>query len=352
MMNVRTKTRQIESMDMAKLVMAISIVAMHSSLFTGTPLACLIWPWARVSVPLFFIMSSFFLFRKSEIGQGVAHTISRLVRMYIFWFTVSLPITIIYRANWWWKDDGIMLCFVRFLRSLMFSGTFGASWYLAALCVALLLFTFFLRIRLFAGGGICFLFYIFTCLWSSYLFCIVPAGNPLLLKVHWFEEHILLPHRSFMVAMFWVWIGHLMAVRRMPTYFTLKRLLALLIMFGMLLWCKWAWVWHMSRLHRNDCYFMLAPCCMILFLILCKAPNCNIVREIEERVGKGSFRKVSTVMFFVHLQIQSVLGELIPNGYMYNIPLFFLSVVFSIVIFMVIEKARCCNLCCFLQWAY
>ena len=35
-MSEKTKNGQIESMDMAKLVVAISIVAMHTSLFTGT----------------------------------------------------------------------------------------------------------------------------------------------------------------------------------------------------------------------------------------------------------------------------------------------------------------------------
>ena len=122
-----TRKSQNESMDIAKLIMAMSVVVMHSSLFTGTLFACLIWPWARVSVPLFFMMSSFFFFKKPPDRTAICHFILRLGEMYCFWFVISLPITLFYRVDWWWKDDGFVMCIIRFVRSLLFSSTFGAS---------------------------------------------------------------------------------------------------------------------------------------------------------------------------------------------------------------------------------
>lgn len=45
--------------DVLKLVLSLFVVAIHSDLFPP-----LLYPWLRVAVPLFFMMSSYFLFDK------------------------------------------------------------------------------------------------------------------------------------------------------------------------------------------------------------------------------------------------------------------------------------------------
>ena len=53
------KTKNYDILDLTKLILSIMIVAIHTSL-----LPTVLYPWLRLAVPLFFIISSFFLFNK------------------------------------------------------------------------------------------------------------------------------------------------------------------------------------------------------------------------------------------------------------------------------------------------
>ena len=57
-------------------------------------------------------------------------------------------------------------------------------------------------------------------------------------------------------------------------------------------------------------------------------------------------------MFFVHLQIQSILREVIPTGFLYNIPLFIFTLLLSVVVFVVLEQMRRVKSLRFVYWAY
>ncbi len=340
-----------ESMDMAKLVMSISIVAMHSSLFTGSPLACLIWPWARISVPLFFMMSSYFLFRKNPDAQNLRRFFVRLIKMYIFWFVISLPATIYYRWSWWWQEDGVLFCCLRFLRSLVFSSTFGASWFLSALGLGTLLVDISGKQKnRQIGWGICVLCYIVSSIWSSYIY--FSQNNEFLNSVSWIERNLIAPQRSFIVAFLWIFLGRMMVSCVLVDKIRFRCLVFGLILSFALLWGEWFGVWWKTRLHMNDCYFMLVPCCLIVFEMLKRMPKCGLVNYIEEKLGSGSVREFSTVLFFVHLQIQSLLREFIPNGIIYNIPLFVFTLFLSFCAYLLIERMRTYKSCEFLKWAY
>ena len=46
-------------LDLAKFIFSLMILAIHTSLFPK-----ILYPWLRIAVPMFFIISSFLLFKK------------------------------------------------------------------------------------------------------------------------------------------------------------------------------------------------------------------------------------------------------------------------------------------------
>lgn len=47
--------------DLAKFILSISIIALHTRVFSR-----IIFPWVRLSVPLFFMISSFLFFERKQ----------------------------------------------------------------------------------------------------------------------------------------------------------------------------------------------------------------------------------------------------------------------------------------------
>ena len=116
--------------DILKFVLSLFIVAVHFADIA------MLSPILRCAVPLFFMLSSFFFFKKYD---GVVSTkeknavllkyIKRNLVLYLFWFIVLLPYTIILRG---WFDEALIPGVLKVCRSFIFSSTFPASWYIMA----------------------------------------------------------------------------------------------------------------------------------------------------------------------------------------------------------------------------
>ena len=129
-MNKKINEKRNIVFDLSKYILSIMVVAIHSELFPNH-----LYPWLRIAVPLFFIISSYFLFFKvqqhpNNKNEIVRTFIKRNLELYVFWFVVSLPFTI-YKRRVWWTGD-IFHFFFTVLKNLLFSSTFTASWYITA----------------------------------------------------------------------------------------------------------------------------------------------------------------------------------------------------------------------------
>ena len=125
--------------------MATLIVAIHSNAFDG-PWFC---DWARpilsIAVPVFFILSSMFYFRKvrktgnsKDVAHILGHFLKRLGIFYLFWFIVNLPKTIYYQH--YFIEGGLADIF-RLIKDILFTSTFNGSWFLSALALSVTIFT-------------------------------------------------------------------------------------------------------------------------------------------------------------------------------------------------------------------
>lgn len=100
-----TNERMYGSLDIAKFLMALAVICIHTAPFRGTPLAMGMRNVADIAVPFFFMASGFLCFNKCNCGDirmnhasasasRVKKTIRGLAVMYVIWSALYLPLTI------------------------------------------------------------------------------------------------------------------------------------------------------------------------------------------------------------------------------------------------------------------
>lgn len=122
--------KNINSLDLAKFIASIFVVAIHANPFRGTFNTIVIEGYARFAVPFFFITSAYLFFRRSPQKADLRHFAWRICLLYGFWFVFNLPHYCYYRM-----PNNL----ATFLHNLFLGSTFGASWFLMALLEATVL---------------------------------------------------------------------------------------------------------------------------------------------------------------------------------------------------------------------
>ena len=127
------KLKRYDILDLAKFILSIMIVAIHTALFQTY-----LFPWLRIAVPLFFMISSFLLFDRvnassiDQKDQVIKNYFIRQLKLYLFWFIVLLPLTIYFRKDWVIGVDSIFHIITNIFSNTLFSSTFIASWFIVA----------------------------------------------------------------------------------------------------------------------------------------------------------------------------------------------------------------------------
>ena len=133
---------QIYGFDALKFFMALMIVAIHTKAFHDVNIIQqLTQPFLNSAVPVFFILSSYFLFRKMD-SKGYTWKIywpflKRLFILYFFWFIATLPLTL--HDKWSYIKYGFPKICMYVIKDFLFSYTFAGSWFLSALIVGTLI---------------------------------------------------------------------------------------------------------------------------------------------------------------------------------------------------------------------
>ena len=125
--------RSLDSVDIAKFIGSIMIFCMHGKMLGDYPGAAfaleMLDHWA---VPLFFISSSYFLFRKSVNGniekKSLQKYIGRIGSLYLVWLLYNLPSVFYLRL--YGRDLSSLNTWLVFIKNSLLSSTFTGSWYL------------------------------------------------------------------------------------------------------------------------------------------------------------------------------------------------------------------------------
>lgn len=150
-------SKSYNSIDLFKFIAAILVVAIHTHPFGENPdvdyyFTC----FCRIAVPFFFITTSFFFFRKAK--PDIKAYTKRLSILYLLWFIIELPL--VYYRFFVAFDHPLPIQILNLFRSLFFSNTWAASWYIMASIIAVNIVYFLSRkinnknLLLLAGGGI------------------------------------------------------------------------------------------------------------------------------------------------------------------------------------------------------
>lgn len=182
-----------KGLDVAKFIIALLVMEAHLQATGVLPEAfreTFIAPLLAIPVPLFFVFSSFFLFKKLHISarpwQQMGQFLKRIGVLYGFWIVAWSPYLLVKKTHYFQSLDGLG----SFACDFFFGEVFGNSWFFGALIV-----------------GMVVVFLLSRCL-SDKVWWLLPVGvfvylalAPLLpesakVPIDWYSSHLYNPYCS------------------------------------------------------------------------------------------------------------------------------------------------------------
>ncbi len=320
--NTIEKPRNNDLLDLVKLILAFMIVAIHTGLFDPV-----LYPWLRLAVPLFFIISSYLFFTKVNVCAdnhakllALKGFVLRNLKLYAFWFIVLFPLNIFTRG---WFNRGFWMGLYYIVKGFFLASTFVASWFIMALIIGTVIVFFASKkinnTALFVIGAV---LYVLIAMRSSYiyLFLDIEGLKDLLIGVYEYENVMNDPINSFPAGIFWIVCGKIFADGKVKL--SIKTSSIALGISAALLFTEWFLLKHFTSYYNKDFYIMLAPCALAIFNILIQLKPIRLKHARE-------MRKLSIIMYASHGAVLSVLHKLLSLAFGTSIP----SAVISIILF-------------------
>lgn len=281
--NVRTdQDHRMDALDATKMVLAVFVVAVHARLLPD-----ILNPLLRTAVPLFFMMSSYLFFRKQADISRLRKFLGRNLRLYGFWFVILLPITLKIRVD---LSEGLLPVLGRLLHNFVFYSTFRASWYIIALCTAMVIvYLLSQKVSDWVLLAVSVPVYLLYCLFSNYYGLL--AGWPVWTAFcQGYQAFFVTLCNNFPAAPIWIVLGKCFAeskIRIAP-----GKSIWLLAGSFVLLLAEHFCVLHFALAGVTDFYVFLVPLCVAAFSLLISV-RCNCEKA-------PIFRKISTVTYVLH----------------------------------------------------
>lgn len=308
-------------LDLTKIILSLMVVAIHTGLFPE-----ILYPWLRLAVPLFFIISAYLLFKKlntlptEKHGGVIKRYISRMLLLYLFWFIVLLPITIKVRSAWF--SDGILMGVVNTLTKPLLDSTFIASWYLMASIIGTPI-VYYLSKR-YKTKTLLIIFtlsHIACCYFSSYR-SILPGAQTASTISSFIE-----PQFSFLVSFIYIYIGKLFADRKIQ----LKRRNSLIAIptSCLLLYAEWFIIRRLTGAYNNDCYLMLVPTALFIF---------SFIKDITIHLKHSKIlRQLANFVYPLHGSIAYIISWKLSGYIAPGLPKFLTVIICCMVAFTVVK---------------
>lgn len=196
-------TSIIKGWDILKFLMAILVVDIHSgttAYWSSDLLRGINKCMTSIAVPVFFVLSSYFVFnkiRQTDSKNAVIRFEKRVNTLYLSWILLLLPVII----RMWHSEyihNNVITTVGLFVKNYFFAYQFGASWFLGSLII-----------------GVPFI-YVLTKIFKEYFVWMVPLVVYLYLYLAdenhfifaWYENTIRTPLLSFPSGLLWLCIGY------------------------------------------------------------------------------------------------------------------------------------------------
>lgn len=286
----------IASLDLLKIILSIMVVVIHVNP-RGSDLSFIVYPFIRVTVPLFFIMSSFFVFKKINAAQKkdqneiIKRFVSRNARLYLAWFVLLLPSVIIVRGYY---KVGLKDLLTRVALDVVFGSTFKGSWFLTSLMIAVpVVYVLINTCGWVISGIVCSAMYLLCCIASCY-YSFLPENSLIIRIIDLYPGNM---YNSFPVALLWVYLGALESIV-VNKHKGIDKALKIVAVTSFLL-LELEYFVTVERAVSSDCFVMLVPLSLVLFILVYRTRvQANNTREL---------RTYSTIFYCIHPTIVSIL---------------------------------------------
>ena len=282
--------------DFLKFAMCVLIINLHTAKIG------VLLPILRCAVPIFFMISSYFFFKKYDREKNVSQQnvllkryVKRNLQLYLFWAVLFFPFIIFLRK---WFDSGVLLGLVRMCRAFLFSSTFPASWYIIASVLGVTFFS--IMGRYFSNRSLLIFSvcaYVFCCITSNYGALFIKGSFAQFYEQY--QTYLSVPYNSFPVSFIWIGLGRYIAKKEQElsklNIVFLQRMLGLSFI---LLYAEYWMINHFGWEYTNDCYFMLVPTCFLALVLFCRY-DYNLPQNLF-------LRKTSTIAYCSHLTIEII----------------------------------------------
>lgn len=280
---------QNHNIDILKYLMSVMIIMIHVGYSFEIPIL-------RSAVPIFFIISSYFFFKKidkvssHEQNKIWVSFIKRASKLYLFWFIVLLPVTIVERK--WYQEDVINII-ENLVRGLTIGSTFLASWYISAYIIGISLIYKFRKYRTITG------FVSFCC----YILCAISSNYYYLFDCQIFSWGGVNIFNSFFVGLIFIYIGMILAEKTNQS----EAIGIVGTIIGIfLLTIENYFIVKYNLRKADDCYFSLLLLSPSIFVLFNSLPD-------TIHFDTKYIRNLSTIYYCSHYSLIVVIGVILGS---------------------------------------
>ena len=314
------------SIDLFKWIAALLVASMHSRPFiqhdgANYYFTCI----CRIAVPFFFVFSSFIFYKKHN---SIGSFIKRLLILYAVWFVLQSPIT--YYDFFIASDRAFGQNLLIFLRGLLISSTFPASWFITALWEGLLIVWIISKKLKWKWMAVVAILCALASLPGTMYYGLIK-DTPLL-KPYWLFNMAFCPAVSFITAIPYCIAGKYMAEKEVKLSSTAKWFFFISII---ILGCIETIICRPSH-YMSDTFialFLFSP--FLVYILL--STHCNLSNSLS-----SYFRKTSILIYFIHFPIIFVLNHFfgIEKGALCWFIVLFCAISLSSLIYFLSKKVK------------
>lgn len=323
-------------LDVAKFISALFVIAVHCAPFIQVSESLnfvYVQIFARLAVPFFFLVSGFLFFRKIDPEKGrkdegnikeYKHYIKRILRIYIVWSILYVPLLMIN-----WMQGGFTISTIlRFVRDILWNGTYYHLWFLPALMVGVsIVYIAYTSLQKRFMLWICLGLYLLGMLGNVYGVILHDvAGIGSILSAY--EAVFITTRNGVFFAPIFLALGIYVNDFIKPS-FKKPAFYAFLLSFGLYIgeafWLKSIWVMH----DLTSMYAMLVPCIFFLFITV-------IQWNLKPSLVYHKLRKMSLLIYVGHIYFVFLFLNILKLS---NIVVYGLSIICSCIVSYVIVSA-------------
>jgi hypothetical protein len=305
------KDKVFYGLDLLKFFMATMIVAIHTNAWEYPLFHTLFWPFVRSAVPVFFVLSAFFYFRRQRVlGYSLGfhfHFVKRICGLYFFWFIINLPF-ILYQSHYDLISDTLGGNILIMIKYMLFYQLFGypGSWFFSGLVLGVTIISFMKR---------CKVPDIFVCLLSLYCYFFTwwpefMSGFSRIIHQWWSVNISPRVSLSFWVAVLWCFLGYLMSSKGFEAAINwIQKSLGLCVIGIFLLFIYLSYV-VMDGTIKDYAWMNLiwVPTIVIFFYLL----------NLSHWHGYKLMRELSIEIYMLHFIVLRFIRRIILNDVMMN----------------------------------